>query len=93
VKPNSEKQCYITNHSSMAVKIKRTPEAIILTLPSTMEIYDIQSLINRFNVLEIMSRSKAKPEHLAELTSSAKKNWSPEMKERLSKMDEFKDLF
>lgn len=77
----------------MAVKIQRTSDSIILTLPSSMEVFDIQSIINRFKVLEILSRSKATNDQLDELVRDSKSNWSPQVKDRLSQMDEFKDLF
>ena len=77
----------------MAVKVQRTSDSIILTLPSTMDLYNIQSLINRFNVLDIISKSTATKDQLDDLVATSKSNWSTEMKEKLSEMDEFKDLF
>lgn len=77
----------------MPVKIQRTSDSIVLTLPAEMNIYNIQRLIDKFNALEILSRSKATEEQVNELVAASKGNWSSVMKVKLAQTDEFKDLF
>lgn len=77
----------------MAVGIERTDSEFIIKLPLTVNPIDIQKALDYFSFLEIASRSKATQEDITELSALVKKGWSPKMKERLSKLDEFKDLF
>ncbi|MEM6769587.1 MAG: hypothetical protein AAF597_03290, partial [Bacteroidota bacterium] len=78
---------------SMAVTIERVNDEILVRIPSTIDIEVVQSLIDRMKFFEILSRSKATDEDIERLTSKTKRNWSPDIKRRLSELDEFKDLF
>lgn len=77
----------------MAVTVERLDNEILVRIPSTMDIEFVQSLIDRMKFFEIVSRSKATDADIDRLAKMTKKNWASEMKDRLSKMDEFKDLF
>ncbi|MEZ4987735.1 MAG: hypothetical protein R2795_22350 [Saprospiraceae bacterium] len=77
----------------MPVIVERIDNEILVRIPSTMDIEFIQSVIDRMKFFEILSRSKATDEDIDRLSKLTKKNWSPDIKNRLSQMDEFKDLF
>ncbi|PHI18023.1 hypothetical protein CEQ90_20110 [Lewinellaceae bacterium SD302] len=77
----------------MSVIVEQVDNEILVRIPSTMDIEFIQSVIDRMKFFEILSRSQATDEDVDRLSKLTKKNWSPEVKARLSQMDEFKDLF
>jgi len=77
----------------MSVKVERIDNEILVRIPSSMDIEVIQSLIDKISFFEILSRSKASDEEISDLAKMTKKNWSPKIKNKLSSMDEFKDLF
>ena len=77
----------------MGVKIERTSEAIVLTLPPSMDMYNLQELVDRLDALAVLAKSKATRTHLDELVREAKPNWSPDIKKRLGDLEEFKGLF
>ena len=76
----------------MAVTIERTDNEFIIKLPLDVNPVDIQSVLEYFRFLDVVSRSKATEQDIEELSKEVKSGWSQEMKDRLSQLDEFKDV-
>ena len=76
----------------MAVTIERTDNEFIIKLPLDVNPVDIQNVLEYFQFLDVVSRSKATPQDIEELSKDVKSGWSQEMKDRLSELDEFKDV-
>ena len=77
----------------MAVTIERTDENFIIKLPLTIDPLEINKVLQHFNFIEIVSRSKATQKDIDKLSKEVKSGWSDEAKDKLKQMDEFKDLF
>jgi hypothetical protein len=77
----------------MAVVIERTDTEFIIKLPLSIDPIDIQDALEYFQFVDIVSRSKATQDDIDELSKEVKAGWSQDMKDRLSQLDEFKDLF
>jgi hypothetical protein len=77
----------------MAVVIERTDSEFIIKLPLDIDPKDIQDILEYFSFIDIVSRSKATEEDIDELSKDVKSGWSPDIKEKLSKLDEFKEVF
>lgn len=77
----------------MAVVIERTDKEFIIKLPLDVDPKDIQSVLEYFSFIDIVSRSKADQEAIEKLSKTVKAGWSGEKKEKLSNLDEFKELF
>ena len=77
----------------MAVLIERTDTEFIIKLPLSIDPIDIQDALEYFQFVDIVSRSKATQDDIDELSKDVKAGWSQDMKDRLSQLDEFKDLF
>ncbi len=77
----------------MAVIIERTDSEFIIKLPLSIDPVEIQNILEYFKFVDIVSRSQATQEDIDELSNEVKAGWSQNMKDRLSQLDEFKDLF
>ena len=77
----------------MAVTIERTEEEFIIKVPLDVNPVDIQNILEYFQFLDVVSRSKATEQDIEELSKEVKSGWSQEVKDRLSQLDEFKDIF
>ena len=78
--------------TAMAVSIERTDNEFIIRLPLDVDPADIQKVLEYFHFLDVVSRSKASEEDIAELSNLTKEGWSQEVKDKLAEMDEFKDI-
>lgn len=76
----------------MAVSVERTDNEFIIKLPLTVNPVDIQKVLEYFQFIDVVSRSTATTDDIEELSKEVKAGWSREMKERLSQLDEFKDV-
>jgi hypothetical protein len=76
----------------MAVVIERTDSEFIIKLPLDVDPKDIQDVLEYFSFIDIVSRSKATQEDIDELSKDVKSGWSQGVKERLSELDEFKEV-
>ena len=77
----------------MAVSLEKTDIEYIIRVPTSVESSDVQLIFEQLKFLEIVSRSKATEDDIQGLSRAVKAGWSKEIKEKLAKMDEFKDLF
>ena len=77
----------------MGIKIERTSEAILLTLPPSLDLFNLQLLVDQLETLSALATSTATETHLDELVREAKPNWSPTVRSRLASMKEFQGLF
>ena len=77
----------------MAVIIERTDSEFVIKLPLSIDPVEIQNILEYFKFVDIVSRSQATQEDIDELSNEVKAGWSQNMKDRLSQLDEFKDLF
>lgn len=77
----------------MAVSVERTDNEFIIKLPLTINPIDIQKVLEYFQFIDVVSRSTATTEAIGDLSKEVKAGWSQEMKEKLSQLDEFKDIF
>lgn len=77
----------------MAVTIERTDKEFVIKLPLDVNPIDIQQILEYFEFVDVVSRSKATKEDIDELSKEVKSGWSQEAKDRLASLDEFKDLF
>jgi len=76
----------------MAVTVERTSEAIVIKLPLTTKVKDVQQVLNYFEYVDLVSKSKATQEQIDELAKQAKKGWWERNKNRFEGIEEFKDL-
>lgn len=77
----------------MAVSIERTDNEFVIKLPLTVNPIDVQRVLEYFQFIDVVSRSTATTDDIEELSKEVKAGWSKEMKEKLSQLDEFKDVF
>ncbi len=77
----------------MAVTIERTDKEFVIKLPLDINPVDIQQILQYFEFIDVVSRSKATQQDINELSKDVKSGWSQDVKDKLSKLDEFKDLF
>jgi len=77
----------------MAVIIERTDSEFVIKLPLSIDPVELQNILEYFKFVDIVSRSQATQEDIDELSNEVKAGWSQNMKDRLSQLDEFKDLF
>jgi hypothetical protein len=61
-------------------------------LPLTVNPIDIQKVLEYFQFIDVVSRSTATTDDIEGLSKEVKAGWSKEMKEKLSQLDEFKDV-
>lgn len=76
----------------MAVTIERTDREFIIKLPLDINPVDIQNVLEYFQFIDVVSRSKATDQDIEEISKEVKAGWSQEMKDRLSQLEEFKDI-
>jgi len=60
----------------MAVTIERTDENFIIKLPLTIDPVEINKVLQQFNFIDMVSRSKATQEDIDELSKEVKSGWS-----------------
>lgn len=77
----------------MAVTVERTDSEFIIKLPLDINPVDIQKVLEYFQFIDVVSRSEATEQDVEELSKEVKIGWSKEIKDRLSQLDEFKDVF
>jgi hypothetical protein len=76
----------------MAVSVERTDNEFVIKLPLTVNPIDIQKVLEYFQFIDVVSRSTATTDDIEGLSKEVKAGWSKEMKEKLSQLDEFKDV-
>ena len=59
----------------MAVQVERTSDAIVLKLPLDTNAKDIQRVLNYFEYLDLVGKSKATAEQIDALAKAAKSGW------------------
>lgn len=76
----------------MVIQVEKTDNAVIIKLPPNTKATDIQNIVNYFNYVELVSKSKATQEQIDELAKAAKKGWWERNKERFQGMKGLEDL-
>lgn len=66
----------------MSIKVERTPEAVTITLPPTVDYSDIQYLLDYFNFQLEVAKSKATQEEIDALAKEVKSGWWEKNKHR-----------
>jgi len=77
----------------MAVTIERTDNEFIIKLPLCIDPIEIQHALEYFQFMDVVSRSQATQEDIAELSKEVKAGWFEDAKKKLRQLDEFKDIF
>ncbi len=76
----------------MAVQVERTSDAIVLKLPLDTNAKDIQRVLNYFEYLDLVGKSKATAEQIDALAKAAKSGWWERNKARFEGIEAFKDV-
>lgn len=77
----------------MPVTIERTDNEFVIKLPLSIDPIEIQNVLEYFQFIDVVSRSQATQKDVDELSKDVKAGWSEEVKNKLSQLDEFKDVF
>lgn len=76
----------------MVIQVEKTESAILIKLPPDTKAADIQNVLNYFNYVELVRKSKATQEQIDELAQEAKKGWWEKNKERFKGVEGFEGL-
>jgi hypothetical protein len=76
----------------MQVSVERTPEAVTITLPPTVDHNDIQYLLDFFAFQEAVSKSQATQEEIDALAKEVKSGWWERNKHRFEGKEGFENL-
>jgi len=76
----------------VAVTVERTDEAIVIKLPLDTSAADVQQVLNYFEYIDLVSKSKASQEDIDALAAEAKAGWWARNKERFKDLPGFEDI-
>lgn len=76
----------------MAISVERTKEAILVKLPLDTDFIDIQQMLNYFEYVSLVRKSKATDEEIETLAQEAKKGWWEKNKDRFKGIEGFEGL-
>ena len=77
----------------MAVTVERTNDAIVIKLPLDTSAEDVQQVLNYFEYIDLVSKSKASQEDIDTLAAEAKAGWWERNKERFKDVPGFEEYF
>lgn len=77
----------------MKASIERTDKAIIIKLPLDTKISDIQWILDYFEYINSVGKSKATQAEIDALAKEVKSGWWARNKHRFEGIEEFKDFF
>ncbi len=76
----------------MSVSIERTDEAIVIKLPLDTDPMDLQQILNYFEYINLVSKSKATQKDIDEISRKAKSGWWEANKDRFIGKQGFEGL-
>lgn len=76
----------------MKASIERTDEAIVIKLPLDTKMTDLKWILNYFEYVDLVSKSKATQPEIDALAKEVKSGWWEQNKHRFEGVEEFKDF-
>lgn len=76
----------------MAVTVERNDKGIQITVPSNINVIDLQHALSYLKFIDIVSRSTATQDDINRLSKSVKSAMSKGVIDKLKELDEFKAL-
>ncbi|MFK7949927.1 MAG: hypothetical protein AB8G11_20220 [Saprospiraceae bacterium] len=76
----------------MNVTVERTEKEILIKLPLTTKISDIQQIMNYFEYINLVNKSQATQEQIDKLAKEVNQGWWKKNKERFIGKEGFEDF-
>ncbi len=77
----------------MTASIEKTDKAIVIKLPLDTKMSDLKWILNYFEYVDLVGKSKATQEQIDALAKEVKSGWWERNKQRFEGIEEFKDFF